>query len=93
MYLILPYTKKRAKLLKVIIKPSIKKGKKIDVFDKKGNFLVSIGSYGSLDYAYYLYYLGIEKAEERKRLYKIRHEKDRLIKGSPGYYSDQLLWS
>jgi hypothetical protein len=89
----MPYTQRRANMLKVIIKPSTKKSKKLDVFDKKGNFLVSIGNYGSLDYAYYLYYVGVEKAEERKRLYKIRHQKDRLVKGTAGYYSDQLLWT
>jgi len=35
---------------------------------------------------------GKKIADERKRLYKIRHKKDRLVKGSPGYYADQLLW-
>ena len=93
MYFILPYTKKRAKLLKVIIKPSIKKSKKIDVYDKKGNYIVSIGAYGSLDYAYYKLFYGKQYADKRKRLYKIRHKKDRMIKGSPGYYADKILWT
>lgn len=35
MYVILPYTKKRAKLLKVIIKPSEKKVKKLMFMIKK----------------------------------------------------------
>lgn len=93
MYVILPYTKKRAKLLKVIIKPSEKRSKKIDVYDKKGNYIVSIGAYGSLDYAYYLHFLGKQYADERKKLYKKRHQKDRMVKGSPGYYADQILWT
>jgi len=93
MYRILPHTKSRAKLLKVIVKPSDKKTKKIDVFDKNGNFLVSVGSHGSLDYPYYKKFYGKTYADERKRLYKIRHQKDRIVKGSPGYYADQLLWS
>jgi hypothetical protein len=31
-------------------------------------------------------------ADERRRLYKIRHSKDRNVKGSDGYYADKLLW-
>ena len=93
MYVILPHTKNKARQLKVIVRPSLKKTKKIDVFDKDGYFLVSIGSYGSLDYAYYLKYYGKEIAEERKRLYKIRHKNDRLVKGTAGYYANKLLWS
>ena len=92
MYVILPYTKKKAKELKVIIEPSKKKSKKIDVYDKDGYFIVSIGAYGAMDYAYYLKYYGKPVAEERRRLYKIRHKKDRLVKGTAGYYADKLLW-
>ena len=79
MYVILPYTKKRAKQLKVIIEPSKKKTKKIDVYDQNGYFIISIGALGSMDYAYYLKYYGKPVAEERRRLYKIRHSKDRKI--------------
>jgi hypothetical protein len=93
MYVILPHTKTKAKKLKVIIRPSLKKTKKIDVYDKDGYFLVSIGSYGSMDFAYYLKYYGKEVAIKRKRLYKIRHKKDRLVKGTAGYYADKLLWT
>ena len=35
---------------------------------------------------------GKEYADERRRLYKIRHNKDRLVKNSNGYYADKLLW-
>jgi len=93
MYVILPHTRTRAKQLKVIVRPSLKKTKKIDVYNNKGYFLVSIGSYGSMDFAYYLKYYGKEVAEERKRLYKIRHKKDRLVKGTAGYYAYQILWT
>ena len=58
MYVILPHTKTKAKQLKVIVRPSLKKTKKIDVYDKDGYFLFSIGSYGSMDFAYYLKYYG-----------------------------------
>lgn len=93
MYVILPYTKTKAKKLKVIIRPSLNKTKKIDVYDKKGYYIISIGALGYLDYAYYLKFYGKEIADQRKKLYKIRHKKDRLIKGSAGYYADQLLWT
>jgi hypothetical protein len=92
MYEILPYTKKKAKQLKVIVLPSESKNKKLDVYDKKGYFITSVGAYGYLDYPTYLKYFGKKIADERKRLYKIRHKKDRLIKGTAGYYADQLLW-
>jgi len=93
MYVILPHTKTKAKQLKVIVRPSLKKSKKIDVYDKNGYFIVSIGAKGFLDYAYYLKYYGKPIAEQRKKLYKIRHKKDRLVKGTAGYYADQLLWT
>lgn len=92
MYHILNYTKQKAKKLNVIVKPSIKKGKKIDIFDKKGNFIVSVGAYGYLDYPSYKLLFGTKIANERKKLYKIRHKKDRLKKYSAGWYADQLLW-
>lgn len=92
MYHITPYTKAKAKQLNVIVKPSSKRGKKIDVFDKRGNYLVSIGAQGYFDYPTYKIYFGKSFADERKRLYKIRHKKDRTIKNSAGYFADRLLW-
>jgi len=76
MYKISLYTRKKAKKLNVIVLPSEKRNKKIDVYDIYGN----------------LRYCGKKIAEERRKAYKIRHEKDRHIKGSAGYYADQLLW-
>ena len=92
MYLISTYTKKKAKKLNVIVLPSEKKNKKIDVYDVYGNFIVSIGDINYLDYPNYTKIYGKKIADERKRLYKIRHKKDRLVKGTAGYYADQLLW-
>jgi len=92
MYEILPLTKKKAKQLNLIVKPSESKNKKIDVYDKKGFFITSIGAKGYWDYAYYLKYFGKQMADERKRLYKIRHKKDLNKKGTPGYYAYKLLW-
>ena len=95
-YKILPYTFRKAKELGVVVKPSSNPLKKIDVF-KNGKKVASIGARGMKDYPTYLelekkgYY---EKghANKRRALYKERHEKDRHVKGSNGYYADKLLW-
>jgi hypothetical protein len=92
MYKISLYTRKKAKKLNVIVLPSEKRNKKIDVYDIYGNLLASVGDINYLDYPSYLRYCGKKIAEERRKAYKIRHEKDRHIKGSAGYYADQLLW-
>lgn len=86
-----------AKKLGVTIKPSKNPVKKIDVFNKKGDKITSIGARGMNDYPTYM-----EKekkgtvpkgtADKRRKLYKIRHEKDRNIKGTAGYYADKILW-
>ena len=95
-YRITDYTKQRAKTLGVEVKPSRTKGKKIDVF-KNGKKVASVGALG---YADYPTYMRLEKAGKvdkgvaniRRKSYKARHQKDRRVKGSAGYYADQLLW-
>jgi hypothetical protein len=95
-YKILPYSYNKAKGLGVEIKPSTNVLKKIDVF-KNGKKVASIGARGMNDYPTYLqkekkgYY---EKgyANKRRKLYKERHEKDRHVVGSAGYYADKILW-
>lgn len=96
MYKIKKYTLEQAQKLGVEVKPSRTAGKKIDVY-KKGVFLVSIGAIGYNDYPTYLERERQGKepkgtAEQRQRLYKIRHAKDRSVKNSAGYYADKLLW-
>lgn len=91
MYEITEYSKKRAKELGVQIRPSASKGKKIDVY-KKDKKVASIGSAGYKDFPTYLKQEGKEYAESRRKQYKIRHEKDRKVKGTAGYYADQILW-
>lgn len=90
-YSITNYTKQQAKKLGVVVKPSSVKGKKIDVF-KNGEKIASVGAIGYLDYPTYIKTKGKTYADERRRLYKIRHSKDRSVKGSDGYYADKLLW-
>ena len=89
MYKILPYTLAKAKELKVIVKPSNKKFKKIDVFNQKGEFIVSIGDSRYLDFPNYVLKFGKEYASERRKLYLIRHKNDT---GKAGFYAKKLLW-
>jgi hypothetical protein len=95
-YKILPYQRSQAKRLGVTIKPSASKGKKIDVF-KNGVKVATIGAIGYGDYAIFK---SLERqgrvprgyAESRRKAYKQRHRKDRFVKGSNGYYADNILW-
>ena len=90
-YNIKQYTHDQAKRLGVVVKPSSLSGKKIDIF--KGNQkIASVGASGMNDYPTYIQTKGKAYADERRRLYKIRHEKTRHVKGSPSYYADKLLW-
>ena len=96
MYPITKYSFDQAKKLNVIIKPSKLKNKKIDIF-KDEKKIASIGGVkkdGSYykDFPTYTKTEGKEKADKRRKLYKIRHEKTRKIKGSNSYYADKILW-
>lgn len=91
-YTITAYTKKKAKELGVIVKPSKVKGKKIDVFNIKGEKIADIGALGMGDYPTYIKEKGKEYADTRRKLYKQRHEKDRHVKYSDGWFADKLLW-
>lgn len=102
-YRILPYTRKQARRLGVQVRPSHNKTKKIDVFkappkgcrtvdDTKGVLLASVGANGMNDYPTFIQKRGLKYAQKRRRLYKQRHEKDRHIRGSRGWYADKLLW-
>tara|TARA_Y100000114_G_C11763554_1_gene331508 strand:+ start:1869 stop:2165 length:297 start_codon:yes stop_codon:yes gene_type:complete len=82
----------QAKKLGVTIKPSKSKNKKIDVF-KKGKKVATIGDSRYKDYATYRTNRGVKYADSRKRLYKARHQRTRLKKGSNSYYADKILWS
>lgn len=88
----MPYTLAQAKKLNVKVRPSSKAEKKIDVFDKSGKFVTSVGARGYLDYPTYKKLFGKTVADQRRKLYKARHARDRKVKGTPGYFADQLLW-
>jgi len=91
MYKIKKYTYNKAKQLGVKIKLSTNKTKKIDVY-KNNQKIASIGANGMNDYPTYIQKNGLKYAKTRRRLYKIRHNKDRHIKWSNGWLADKLLW-
>ena len=91
-YKIDPYAYKQAKKLGIKIEPSKKKFKKIDIYDYNNQYIMSIGDTRYNDYRSYIKEKGKEYADNRRRLYKIRHEKNRHKLGTPAYYADQLLW-
>lgn len=80
-----------ARKLGVTIKPSVKANKKIDVY-KGGNYILSIGDINYNDYDTYLSTMGKSYADKRRKAYKSRHEKDRKVLHSAGYYADRILW-
>ena len=71
MYEITQYTKNQAKKHDVIVKPSLKKGKKIDVI-KNNNIIASIGSLGYSDNPNNVKTHVINYAKNRQKLNKTR---------------------
>ena len=90
-YNITDYSYKQAQKLGVQIRPSTSKNKKIDVF-KNGEKVASVGAIGYGDYSTFIKEKGLEYANGRRHLYKIRHKKDRNVRGTAGWYADKLLW-
>ena len=88
-YKITDYSYKQAKKLGVQIRPSVYKNKKIDVF-KNDIKIASIGAINYLDYPTYIETKGKKYADERRKLYKIRHKND--INEGAGFYANKILW-
>jgi len=92
-YQITPRQESNATRENVIIFPAHKDSKKkIEIYDSRGIYMFSIGQKGYKDYSMYLKEKGKEYADNRKRLYLIRHEKTRHKKFSPSWYSWKILW-
>jgi hypothetical protein len=103
-YHITNYTYKQAKKIGVVVKPSTNRIKKIDVFIKDKNKnrnknkngtlkkIASVGAAGMNDFPTYIQKKGLTFAKTRRRLYKIRHDKDRKTKWTRGWLADKLLW-
>jgi hypothetical protein len=88
MYQITPYTFQRAREIGVEVRPSTNPNKKIDVF-KDGKKIASIGDPNYSDFPTYTKEKGQAYANERRRLYHIRHAKDKNIEG---VLAKALLW-
>jgi len=102
MYDIKPLTKRRARELGIKIFPSDNPKKKIEIYDWNGVFITYIGD---AKYGDFHTYLEMEEkglkpkgyANERRRLYHLRHSKepeklgDEYL-GSAAYYAKELLW-
>jgi hypothetical protein len=86
-YVITDYTKRKAKEMGLEVKPSSKRLKKIDVF-KNGVPIASIGDNRYLDYPNYIKTKGLEYANERRRLYHLRHTSE----GLGETLAKKLLW-
>lgn len=87
MYVISDYTKQRARELGLQVYPSKNPKKKIDIY-KNGKKVGSIGQIGYKDYPTYLKEEGKEVADERRRLYHLRHPNNTLGEALAKY----LLW-
>ena len=88
-YKITDYSYNQAKKLNVQIKPSSNKKKKIDVY-KDNKKIASIGAIGYNDFPTFIDKKGIEFANQRRKLYKIRHKKD--LNSKNGFYANKILW-
>lgn len=95
MYDIKPLQVSKAKKLGLTIKPSSNKKKKVDVFNKEGKKLASIGAIGYMDYASYIQKLGKTDALKKRKAYLARHAKEPKMKDgkrTPSFYADKILW-
>lgn len=86
----------KAKAVGVEVKPSTRKGKKLDAY-KDGVYQASFGATGYKDYEMHKREKGLAYANEKRRQYKARHETDRHVKYrngklTPGWLADKVLW-
>ena len=88
MYEISPRTYKIAKQYGIEIEPSTRKNKKIDVF-KDGKYIASIGDSRFKDFHLHLKENGKAYANERARLYYLRHKNASLRE----QLAKLLLWT
>lgn len=86
-YIITDYTKNKAKEIGVEVRPSKNPKKKVDVY-RNDVFLHSIGAVSYKDFPTFTKEKGREFADERRRLYHIRHKEETL----GGLLAKWLLW-
>jgi hypothetical protein len=88
-YTITDYSKQQAEKYDVVIKPSKKKNKKIDVY-KDNKLIASIGHKSYSDYGKFLESDGKEYADKKRNLYRKRHHKD--LNSGNGLWANRILW-
>ena len=89
-YKIRPYSLKRAEEIGVDLRSSIYEFMKIDVLDKKGKLICSIGTLGEMDYPELLEQRGEEAAQSRREQH--REGLKSMKRLTPGWYYEQILW-
>ena len=94
-YIITQEIKRRADALNLIVKSSRNKDKKLDIY-KDGIKQASIGQAGAMDYHLWLQERGQAYANERRRLYHLRHKgeapKTKNGKLTASFLSKVILW-
>jgi hypothetical protein len=92
-YRITNYTKQQAAKHGLTVKPSQVKGKKISVY-KGDDYLGSVGSIGYDDFGVFKSKYGQVHANERRRLYHMRHRQEAGYnqKYSRSWLASHLLW-
>lgn len=90
-YKVKQYSYDQATKLGVTIKHASNPNKKLDVF-KGGRLIATIGDIKYNDYPTYVQTHGKAYADERRRLYRLRHKDDLKVADSPGFYANKLLW-
>ena len=91
LYQVTKYTREQASKYGLVVKASTDSSKKINVF-RDGVKIAAVGDRGYSDYPTYIQSHGLAYANERRRLYRIRHNSDRKAKWSRGWLASVLLW-
>lgn len=77
--------KANAKKIGYTVKPSKNPKKKLDVFNKDGKKVASIGDATREDFTKH-------RDQQRRKAFKSRFERFRHKKGTPAFFSDRILW-
>lgn len=91
-YKIKKYTLDKARELGVQVFPSDNPKYKIEIYNDDGVFMFYGGSPLYDDYPTYMETNGKTYADERRRLYRLRHRKEIEKVGSRGWWIASLLW-
>ncbi len=75
------------------LRKSDKKDKKLMLVDEETKKKIHFGAKNYMDYVKYIKRDGLEKANERKRLYTNRHKKEDKSKINPASLSQFILWN